>query len=502
MGVVYLAEDPAIGRPVAIKTINLDNLSEDGQEQQLRDRLIREARSAGILSHPGIVTIYDIQHFEHTTAIVMEYVEGVTLLDRMLKSDLAPGEVLGILEQTAVALDYAHSRGVLHRDIKPANLMFSPEGLVKITDFGVAKIGSQKTATSGMVMGTPSYMAPEQISGKAVGPATDQFALGVLAFELIAGQKPFAAESISSLLYNIVFQDPISVRTLNPTLPAAAETVLRKALSKEPGGRYASCMEFIKVLKTACETKKAWKPVRTMRGSPVAVPTPLPEAVSVPVESQAGRPAPPAPQKKSMPMGAAFAIGFATIVAGFLTWQWTQPEAKPVAEPVSAPTAVPVAVPTPKPAAAAPTPKPNAAPVRPAAPAEPSLIPVEFSSEPMRATVSVGDLKCITPCTLDLPKGDQYVRADLEGYKPDIRRVRVPDQLEFTFTLAKPTGGIEVRGPAGATIYVNGQAWKAKAPARLTLPVGTYRIQLEFANGTRDAEDQVELTEGKLVLIN
>jgi serine/threonine protein kinase len=271
MGVVYLAEDPAIGRPVAIKTINLDNLSEDGQEQQLRDRLIREARSAGILSHPGIVTIYDIQHFDHTTAIVMEYVEGVTLLDRMLKSDLAPGEVLGILEQTAAALDYAHSRGVLHRDIKPANLMFSPEGLVKITDFGVAKIGSQKTATSGMVMGTPSYMAPEQISNKQVGPTTDQFSLGVLAFELIAGQKPFAAESISGLLYNIVFQDPISVRTLNPTLPAAAETVLRKALAKDAGGRYASCTEFIKVLKTACETKKAWKPVRTMRGSPVPV---------------------------------------------------------------------------------------------------------------------------------------------------------------------------------------------------------------------------------------
>ncbi|MFN7935184.1 MAG: serine/threonine-protein kinase [Bryobacteraceae bacterium] len=506
MGVVYLAEDPAIGRLVAVKTINLDNLSEDGQAQQLRDRLIREARSAGILSHPGIVTIYDIQHFENTTAIVMEYVEGVTLLDRMLRSDLAPGEVLGILEQTAAALDYAHSRGVLHRDIKPANLMFSPEGAVKITDFGVAKIGSQKTATQGMVMGTPSYMAPEQISNKPVSPQTDQFSLAVLAFELIAGQKPFAAESISGLLYNIVFQDPISVRTLNPTLPAAAEAVLRKALAKESADRYPNCMEFIRVLKTACETKKAWKPVRTIRGSSVPTPVPVVET-PVAVAPAAVVPAPvpaaaPVPAKKPFPIMAAFGIGFATILAGFLTWQWTQPEAKPVVEPVAAPvqTAAPkTPAPAPKVTAAAPA-KPKAEPS--ATPAEPSLIPVEFSSEPLRATVSAGDQKCVTPCTLDLAKGEHYVRAELEGYRTDIRRVRVPDQLEFTFTLAKPSGGIEVRGPAGATIFVNGQAWKVKAPTRLTLPVGTYRIQLEYANGTRDSEETIELSEGKLVLIN
>ncbi|MBL8173431.1 MAG: serine/threonine protein kinase [Bryobacterales bacterium] len=501
MGVVYLAEDPAIGRLAAIKTINLDNLSEEGQEQQLRDRLIREARSAGILSHPGIVTIYDIQHFDHTTAIVMEYVEGATLLDRMLKSDLAPGEVLGILEQTAAALDYAHSRGVLHRDIKPANLMFSPEGLVKITDFGVAKIGTQKTATSGMVMGTPSYMAPEQISNKAMSPATDQFSLAVLAFELIAGQKPFAAESISGLLYNIVFQDPISVRTLNPSLPAAAETVLRKALAKEPGGRYASCAEFIKVLKTACETKKAWKPVRTMRGSSVAMAAPemMMPPVAAPVVAET------APSKKPFPMVAAFGIGFATMLAGFFTWQLTQPENKTNTAPLAASVTPAPAVATPKPASPKPAPvvkeAAKAAAAKPEA-TEALLYPVEFSSEPARATVSVGEQKCTTPCTLDLPKGEQYVRAELEGHKPDIRRVRVPEQLEFTFTLAKPSGGLEVRGPAGATIYVNGQPWKTKAPARLTLPAGTYRIQLELPNGTKDTEEQVELSEGKLVVIN
>jgi len=132
MGLVYLAEDPAIGRQVAIKTINLENLSEPGQEQVLRDRLMREARSAGILSHPGIVTIYDITYAEHMACIVMEYVEGTTLYDRMTAGPLESKELLSVLEQTAAALDYAHGKGVLHRDIKPANLMLTADGTVKI----------------------------------------------------------------------------------------------------------------------------------------------------------------------------------------------------------------------------------------------------------------------------------------------------------------------------------------------------------------------------------
>jgi serine/threonine protein kinase len=275
MGVVYLAQDPAIGRSVAIKTINLDNLSEPGQEQMLRDRLMREARSAGILSHPGIVTVYDIQQSGNLACIVMEFVEGVTLYDRMIRGELKPDEALSIMEQSAAAIDYAHSKGVLHRDIKPANLMFTSLGQVKVADFGVARLSSQKTATSGMVLGTPSYMAPEQISNKALGPATDQFSLAVMAFELLTGQKPFDGDSISGLLYCIVFQEPVSVRSLNSTLPEAVEAVLNKALSKEPADRYPNCSAFARALKAACDTRKTWKPVRTVRGSQLAVPADL-----------------------------------------------------------------------------------------------------------------------------------------------------------------------------------------------------------------------------------
>ncbi|MBI3680750.1 MAG: serine/threonine protein kinase [Acidobacteria bacterium] len=219
MGVVYLAEDPAIGRFVAVKMINLEALSEPGEARLLRDRLVREARSAGILSHPSIVTIYDIHSTEAGSSIVMEFVEGVTLFDKMHRGRLEKREALSILAQTAAALDYAHSKGVLHRDIKPANLMVNSAGLVKITDFGVARLISQKTATSNMVLGTPCYMSPEQIANKPIGPATDQFALAVVAFELLSGSKPFAADSVSSLLYNIVYQAPASICQLNPALP-------------------------------------------------------------------------------------------------------------------------------------------------------------------------------------------------------------------------------------------------------------------------------------------
>lgn len=567
MGVVYLAEDPAIGRPVAIKTINVENLAEADQAQMLRDRLIREARSAGILSHPGIVTIYDIQQTEHSTCIVMEFVEGETLYDRMTREDIEPASVLEVLEETAVALDYAHSKGVLHRDIKPANLMFTTDGHIKIADFGVAKLSSQKTATTGMVLGTPSYMAPEQIANKPIGPATDQFSLAVVAFELIAGQKPFAADSMSSLLYSIVFQDPISVRQLNPSLAPAAETVLRKALSKEPGERYANCAEFIKVLRSACETKKTWKPIKTIRGGMIQQPLPsaamgsnmpswgatAPPAATPPPPAPAPPPPPSiAPQRVAPPSVASqpiaspsvasqsmaeppmsrvaaraadsapakkfpvapFLIGFAAIAAGFITWQLTQPKtetAHPIAAepPVSAPaTAVPAksapAVSNPGTTAAGAVVAKPQAPAASGGSAVPGakVAPVEIATTPARATVTFQNQQCVTPCQLELPYGDQYVRAELEGYKTSIQLVRVPQQMSVAIELKMPSGSIEVRGPAGATIFVNGQPWKDKAPTRMILPAGTYSIQLQHPNGAKDDDEKFQLTEGKMIVIN
>ncbi len=205
MGVVYLAEDPAIGRTVAIKTIRLSEAASEEERKFLRDRLFREARSAGILSHPGIVTIYDIYEEDNVCYVFMEYVDGPTL-EKMMHGDtpLDGKTVLHVLEETAAALDYAHGKGIVHRDIKPANIMVASGGAVKITDFGVAKFTSQQATNTGVLLGTPSYMSPEQISDRPVTGAADQFSLAVIAYELFTGDRPFAGPTLPSLMFKTV----------------------------------------------------------------------------------------------------------------------------------------------------------------------------------------------------------------------------------------------------------------------------------------------------------
>jgi len=289
MGVVYRAEDPAIGRTVAIKTIRLGELSAPSERERLRERLLREARSAGILSHPGIVTIYDVKEEGDTAYVFMEYVDGQTL-ERMLRGD-APIEgdkILDVLRQTATALDYAHGKGIVHRDIKPANVMVSVEGEAKITDFGVAKILSQQMTQAGTIMGTPNYMSPEQIQGESVDGRSDQFSLAVIAFELITGEKPYAADSLPTLLYKIVKEPPVSPERLNPTLGTEVGRILERAFSKDPAGRYESCTEFVSAFALAVNASPNWKP--QLRGSASEMET---------VISDQGQTAPPLPQADS-----------------------------------------------------------------------------------------------------------------------------------------------------------------------------------------------------------
>src|SRR6266568_2956787 len=180
MGVVYRAQDPAIGRVIAIKTIRLSDFTDETERERLRDRLFREAQSAGILSHPNIVTIYDIAEENGMAFIFMEFVNGAPL-ERLVADGVRDNEVLlNILRQTALALDYAHKKGIVHRVIKPANIMIQEDGQAKITDFGVAKINSQQMTQSGALMGTPNYMPPEQVQGLPVDGRSDQFSLGVI----------------------------------------------------------------------------------------------------------------------------------------------------------------------------------------------------------------------------------------------------------------------------------------------------------------------------------
>ncbi len=251
MGVVYRGVDSFIKRQVAIKTIYLTEIQEDHERQFLRERLYREAQSAGILSHPNIVTIYQIGEQDDITYIVMEFVEGKNLA-QLLRSPEKPTveALLSIFDQTAAALDHAHGMGVIHRDIKPANIIVRSDGVAKITDFGVAKIASQTVTRTGMTLGTPHFMAPEQIQGKPIDGRADQYALGVVIYEIFTGRKPFTADSMTTLIFRIV-SDAVDPKRDNPNLSDAASEVLKRALAKEASQRYASCQELVEAFRNA-----------------------------------------------------------------------------------------------------------------------------------------------------------------------------------------------------------------------------------------------------------
>jgi TonB family protein len=247
MGVVFRGLDPVIGRTVAIKTIHLSEFQDPTDRNSLEERLLREARSAGILSHPNIVTVYHVGKAGDLAYIVMEFVSGPTLAQVMSATRrIAREKLIEILRQTASALDYAHQNGVVHRDVKPANIMLQENGAVKITDFGVAKLSSQSLTKTGMSVGTPAYMPAEQIQGKPVDGRADQYAVAVVAYELLTGSRPFEADTLTTLLFKIVYEQPVPPHSVNPEIPATLEPVFRKALSKDPTERYETCADFVR----------------------------------------------------------------------------------------------------------------------------------------------------------------------------------------------------------------------------------------------------------------
>jgi Protein kinase domain/Sel1 repeat len=237
MGVVYDAIDPKIDRAVAVKVIHLESLGDSQRADFLRDRLFREARSAGRLSHPGIVTIFDADQEGQLAFLAME---------------LSRAQIFETLRQTAAALDYAHSKKVVHCDVKPENLMIGAGWTVKLTDFGIAKVTSTEYHTrSGFLMGTPSYMSPEQIEGRTLDGRSDQFSLAALAFRLLAGTTPFQGDSLAAVGYAIVSGPRPSAAALNPRLSAGVDQALARGLAKSPQERFPTCSEFVNALDAA-----------------------------------------------------------------------------------------------------------------------------------------------------------------------------------------------------------------------------------------------------------
>jgi serine/threonine protein kinase len=251
MGVVYRATDPVIGRTVAVKTIRLSEEGTGLSRPELLSRFQTEARAAGLLTHPNIVVVYDAGEENGLYYITMELIEGKSLQALLDSGHFFPvPRVLRIMEQTCSALQFAHERNIIHRDIKPANLMLTADDTVKVTDFGTAKIlqfGTVQQTTH--VMGTPSYMSPEQVKGRPVDGRSDIFSLGVLLYEILTGEKPFPGQSITTVIYKIVNEEPIPPRTLNPSIHQGLSDIVMRTLAKEPEVRYQSCRELLEDLR-------------------------------------------------------------------------------------------------------------------------------------------------------------------------------------------------------------------------------------------------------------
>jgi serine/threonine-protein kinase len=259
MGTVYFGRDPTINRVVAVKAIPIVEEFSEADLADARGRFFREAEMAGRLKHPSIVTVYDAGEDGGIAWIAMEYVQG-RMLSEFSVSDrlLPPAQALEVCARIADALDYAHSNDVIHRDIKPANVLFNPETLdTKITDFGIARLTNSSATRSGIVLGTPSFMAPERLEGRNVTGRSDLFALGVTLFQLLAGQLPFRADSMAGLMDKITNSQHPPLKTIRPDLPPCTSAIVDRALQKNPADRFATAGEmarFLRACARACST--------------------------------------------------------------------------------------------------------------------------------------------------------------------------------------------------------------------------------------------------------
>lgn len=251
MGVVYKATDPLIDRIVAIKTITLSLAQEERDEYE--GRFYQEAKAAGRLSHPNIVTIYDVGRSGDIAYIAMEFLQGRELRDILNDEKLLPvDQVLDIVSQVALGLAYAHEHGVIHRDIKPSNVMVGRDCQVKITDFGIARMASAAVRTqTGMVLGSPKYMSPEQVMGKLTDQRSDIFSLGVMLYEMLTGQPAFTGENVNAIMYQTLNAIPQPPKALNPAVPEMLNFIVAKALAKDLDNRYQNARDLANDLR-AC----------------------------------------------------------------------------------------------------------------------------------------------------------------------------------------------------------------------------------------------------------
>ncbi len=396
MGRVYSAWDPAMGRVVAVKTVKRELLTRDTTPEYLR-RFRNEGIAVGALSHPAIVAVYDVGE----DYLVMEYVEGRTLHSILRdRGRLPPEEVQRLLAPVADAVDFAHRRNIVHRDIKPANVMVQADGLPKLMDFGVAKVETSVMTQTGQILGSPTYMAPEQIAGQAVTGRSDIYSLAVVAYEMLTGQPPFQGKTITSVIYRVMHEAPPPPRQWNATLPRRYDDVFAKALHKDPAQRHGTAGAFVAALDLReMELALTPEPVPDLDTEEIALTKEQAEEVArVTAASRSGigqpaadTPEAPAPVSSAAPGGAPrgavprrrwplVVVGIAipaVIAVAFVLERGSRPAEvatvarEPVAtaapEPTAAPVepAAPTSAPSPATAVESPTPTTGGAPAKP-----------------------------------------------------------------------------------------------------------------------------------------
>jgi serine/threonine protein kinase len=271
MGIVLKARDPRIDRLVALKIIKLDSFADPKKKQEMLERFLVEAKAAGKLTHPNIVTVYDVGEENDQSYIAMEFIEGTDLANIMAKEKkLSFDRATRLILQVAEGLELAHEHHIVHRDIKPANILVMKGDKVKITDFGLARLQDAGSLTqTGQAVGSPQYMSPEQVNGEKIDGRSDIFSLGVMYYELVTGTAPFAAKTLTSILLKIIKDDPAPVITISPDLPPALDLVISKMIAKSPGGRYQVMGDLISDLFSLLENPDAFQLTEDSGAEPV-----------------------------------------------------------------------------------------------------------------------------------------------------------------------------------------------------------------------------------------
>ena len=508
-GVVYKAWDPYIKRWVALKTCSAG-------EDEITQRFFREAQLAGALQHPNITLVFDFGVEDGVPYFVQELLTGLDLDEVLQRGRLSLPAVLGILLQTCAGLEYAHARGIIHRDIKPANVRVLEDGSVKIMDFGIAKsVQSEARLTqTGVALGTAGYLAPEQLAGKPLDARTDLFSLGVMAYEMVGGCRPFTGPSVSNVIYQIINLTPPSLRQRNPACPDRLERAILKTLAKEPNDRQASVRDLAHELRQVEASLASRKPgghtesptatiraeVARLAAAPPGDRTAATRFEARPLETVETVPpsAVPPPLRRRRRTWPAAAAGAAGLAGAALAWYVLTPAGSPLAALRPRPTPAPAA--TAAPASPTPTPAPDPTPTPLPEPVLTSL----FVDPPAEVSVDGQPLGRVQTTTVALAPGEHEFRQRIPGYLEQTVTIAVSAAAPRVTLRLPPFGMLSVFPEFGVpvrdvTVTIDGRPAGSLPLRDRKLEAGRRELLVRWPDGS-EYREEIEVPAAEAVL--